>query len=222
VKELQKQDTAESGLLQAARTGDLDAFEKLVTRHEQRIYGLARRITGSNEDAQDVTQQTFLSAMQNLSRFHGKSAFFTWLATIATNAALKVVRKKRGLPTRSLDEATAPNADGKIPHPEFIADWRDNPERLIHKRETRRLLDSAISKLSPDYRAVFLLRDVEELSVRDTAKALTISENNVKVRLMRARLMLRERLTRFFGDKNRSYAPVDHSHNDPHNTGEQS
>jgi len=222
VKELQKQDTGELEILRAARTGDLDAFEKLVTRHEQRIYGLARRITGSDEDAQDVTQQTFLNAMQNLRGFRESSSFVTWLTAIAANVALKTVRKRRGLPTRSLDEATAPDAEGKIPHPEFIADWRENPERLVDRQETRRLLDSAISELPPDYRAVFLLRDVEELSVKETAKALDVTENNVKVRLLRARLMLRERLTRIFGDKNRSYAPVDHSHNDPHKTGEQS
>lgn len=222
MKELQKQDTGELEILRAARTGDLDAFEKLVTRHEQRIYGLARRITGSDEDAQDVTQQTFLNAMQNLRGFRESSSFVTWLTAIAANVALKTVRKRRGLPTRSLDEATAPDAEGKIPHPEFIADWRENPERLVDRQETRRLLDSAISELPPDYRAVFLLRDVEELSVKETAKALDVTENNVKVRLLRARLMLRERLTRIFGDKNRSYAPVDHSHNDPHKTGEQS
>ncbi|MFZ4397017.1 MAG: sigma-70 family RNA polymerase sigma factor, partial [Kiritimatiellia bacterium] len=111
-----------------------------------------------------------------------------WLTSIAAHAALKVVRKQRGLPTQSLDAATSPDDSGRIPHPEFIADWRETPDQLLQRTETRHLLDTAISGLDPGHRAVFLLRDVEEFSVRDTAKALRISEANVKVRLLRARL----------------------------------
>ena len=199
-------------LVRAARHGDLPAFEDLVTRHERRIYGLVRRIAGSEEDAQDVVQQTFLSAMQNLGGFRESAAFSTWLTTIAAHAALKVVRKRRGLPTQSLDAATSPDDEGRIPHPEFIADWREGPDRLAQRRETRRLLDSAIAELAPGHRAVFLLRDVEGLPVRETAKALGLSEANVKVRLLRARLQLRERLTRVFGDEKRRYKPGDHAH----------
>ncbi len=199
-------------LVRAAKKGDLAAFETLVRRHERRIYGLARRLTGSEHDAQDVTQQTFLSAVTNLSGFREAAAFSTWLTTIAANAALKTVRKRRGLPTTSLDEATDPDADGQIPHPEYIADWRETPDRLAERAETRQLLDAAIAELDPGSRAVFLLRDVEDLSVRDTAKALGISEGNVKVRLLRARMQLRERLTRVFGDGERRYQPGDHAH----------
>ena len=199
-------------LVHAARNGDLAAFEVLVTRHERRIYWLARRITGFKEDAQDVTQQTFLSAIQGLAGFRGTSSFSTWLTTIAANTALKIVRKRRGLPTTSLDEATAPDEDGQIPHPEYIADWRETPDLLAQRAETHQLLDVAIAELAPTHRAVFLLRDVEIISVRDTAKALGISEANVKVRLLRARMQLRERLTRVFGDEKRRYKPGDHPH----------
>jgi len=207
-------------LVRAAKNGDLSAFNTLVKRHERRIYGLARRFTGSEQDAQDVTQQTFLSAIEHLAGFRETAAFTTWLTTIAANAAMKVLRKRRGLPTTSLNEATEPDNEGRIPHPEFIADWRDNPERLVNSRETRKMLDAAIAELDSNHRAVFLLRDVEELSIADTAKALHISESNVKVRLLRARLQLRERLTRLFGDEKRRYAPVDHSHDYTHKTGE--
>ncbi len=200
----------DSDLVRAAKNGELTAFEALVKRHERRIYGLARRLTGSEHDAQDVTQQTFLSAVENLSGFRGTAAFSTWLTTIAANASLKVVRKRRGLPTTSLDEATEPNDDGHIPHPEYIADWRETPDRLAQRAETHQLLDSAIAELDPGHRAVFLLRDVEDISVRDTAKALRISEGNVKVRLLRARMQLRERLTRVFGDEARLYKPGNH------------
>jgi RNA polymerase sigma-70 factor (ECF subfamily) len=193
---------AEDGdLVRLAKGGDLAAFEALVSRHEQRIYGLARRLTGSDEDAQDVTQQTFLSAMRKLDGFREAAAFSTWLSTIAVNAALKVVRKRRGLPSTSLDAAVEPDSDGHIPHPDYIADWRDTPDRLAQQAETSRLLDAAIAQLDPGQRAVFLLRDVEDLSIRETAKALRLSEANVKVRLLRARMQLRERLTRAFGDK---------------------
>ena len=202
----------DSALVRASRNGDMDAFETLVSRHERRIYSLARRMTGSVEDAQDVTQQTFISALRNLSRFRETAAFSTWLTTIAANAALRTVRKRRGLPTQSLDEATTPDEAGRIPHPEFIADWRETPDQLLQRAETRHLLDASIAGLTPVYRAVFLLRDVEEFSVRETAKALGITEANVKVRLLRARLHLRESLTRALGDKAYRYEPAGHTH----------
>ena len=209
---LRIENSSDQDLVRAAKDGDLAAFETLVKRHERRIYGLARRLTGSEHEAQDVTQQTFLSAVKNLSGFRETAAFSTWLTTIAANAALKVVRKRRGLPTTSLDEATEPDEDGQIPHPEYIADWRETPDRLAQRAETHRLLDAAIAKLDAGHRAVFLLRDVEDLSVRDTAKTMGISEANVKVRLLRARLQLRERLTRVFGDEKRRYKPGKHTH----------
>lgn len=199
-------------LVQAAKQGDLDAFEALVTRYERRVYSLARRITGSTADAEDVTQQTFLSAMRGLSAFREQASFSTWLTSIAAHAALKIGRKRQGLPTVSLDAATERDAEGRLPHPEFIADWTEAPDRLAQRRETRRLLDSAIAELDPGHRAVFLLRDVEGLSVKETSKALDLSEGNVKVRLLRARLQLRERLTRAFGDASRHYDPTDHHH----------
>lgn len=199
-------------LVRAAREGDLGAFETLVTRHERRVYGLARRLTGSEHDAQDVTQQAFLSAIQNLGRFRQEAAFSTWITTLAAHAAFRVARKRRGLPTTSLDEASAPDGEGHIPHPDYIADWRETPDRLAQRAETHRLLDDAIAELDPGFRAVFLLRDVEDLSVRETAKALGLSEANVKVRLLRARLQLRERLTRAFGDDSRRYKPGKHAH----------
>ena len=194
-------------LVQAAKTGDLDAFEELVNRHERRLYTLARRITANEQDAEDVTQEAFLSALEHLSDFREESSFGTWLARIATHAALKIIRKRKGLPTESLD-ATA--EDGALPHPEYIADWRESPERLAQRNETARLIDDALEKLDEGHRLVFLLRDVEGLSVKETADALGLSEANVKVRLLRARLQLREHLTRAFGDEHKRVAPHQH------------
>jgi RNA polymerase sigma-70 factor, ECF subfamily len=191
-------------LVARAQAGDLDAFETLTTRHEQRIYSIAFRILRHEQDAEDVTQQTFLSALEGLAGFRGESGFATWLLRIATHAALKVIRKRKGLDTVSLEEATENREDhGSIPHPEYIADWRQSPEELVHRGEVQDLLERALANLDEKHRLVFLLRDVEGLSVKETAAALGISEANVKVRLLRARLQLREQLTRTLGDPTR-------------------
>ncbi len=188
-------------LVHAAKAGDLAAFEELATRHERQIYSLAYRILQNPHDAEDVTQQAFLSAVENLAKFREESSFATWLYRIATFAALKVIRKRKGLDTLSLEETTEPREDyGSIPHPEYIADWKQSPEQLVERNETQRLLDDALAKLDEKHRLVFVLRDVEGLSVAETAEALGLTESNVKMRLLRARLQLREELTRTLGD----------------------
>jgi RNA polymerase sigma-70 factor (ECF subfamily) len=160
-----------------------------------------------------VTQHTFLSAVEHLAGFREEASFSTWLLRIATHAALKVVRKRRGLPTVSLEEMTEPQEGYEgIPHPEFIADWRQSPEELAQNNEIRRLLDDALAELDENHRVVFLLRDVEGMSVKETADSLGLSEANVKVRLLRARLQLRERLTRKLGDPMRQLVRPAHSH----------
>jgi len=200
-------------LVRRAKAGDLDDFEELVGRHERQVYTLALRIVQNPHDAEDVTQQAILSALENLAGFREEARFATWLYRIATHAALKIIRKRQGLHTVSLEEATEPR-DGtdEIPHPEFIADWRQSPEELVERNETRRLLDEALAQLDEKHRLVFLLRDVEGLSVKETADALGLSEANVKVRLLRARLQLRERLTRYFGDESRPVVRSHHHH----------
>ena len=194
------------------KAGELDAFEALTHRYEQRVYSLALRMLRQQQDAEDVTQQTFLSALENLDGFRGDASFATWLLRIATHAALKVIRKQKGLDTISLEEATD-EADGydTIPHPEYIADWRHSPEQLVQKNEIQRLLDDALAKLDEKHRLVFLLRDVEGLSVKETAEALGLSEANTKVRLLRARLQLREQLTRTLGDPERRVVRAPHN-----------
>jgi len=198
-------------LLRRAKAGDLGAFETLTTRYERQVYSLALRILRQEQDAEDVTQQTFLSALENLAGFREEAGFSTWLFRIATYAALKVIRKRKGLDTVSLEAATEPqDSYDTIPHPEFIADWRQSPELLAQQHETRQLIDEALAQLNEKYRLVFLLRDVEGMSVKETAEALGISDTNVKVRLLRARLQLREQLTRAFGDERRRLAPHRH------------
>ncbi len=194
-------DASDADLVKEAKAGDLEAFEALTMRYEARVYSLALKMLRHEQDAEDVTQQAFLSALENLDGFRGEAAFSTWLFRIAAHAALKVIRKRKGLDVVSLDEATeaAPGSE-TIPHPEYIADWRQSPEELAHRNEVRRLLDDALAQLDEKHRLVFLLRDVEGLSVKETAEVTGLSEANTKVRLLRARLQLRELLTRSLGD----------------------
>ena len=187
-------------LVRRAQAGDLDAFEALTQRHEQRVYGLAMRMLRQEHDAEDITQQTFLSVLEHLDGFRGEASFSTWVLRIASHAALKLIRKRKGLPTVSLDETPDDDDIHAVPHPEYIADWRQSPEELIHQHEIQRLLDEALARLDEKHRLVFLLRDVEGLSVKEAAAALDLSEANVKVRLLRARLQLREHLTQTLGD----------------------
>lgn len=191
----------DADLVRRAKAGELQAFEELVSRHERQIFTRASRILQNPHDAEDVTQQTFLSALEHLAGFREEASFATWLNRIATFAALKVIRKRKGLDTVSLEAATEPQEDyDSIPHPEYISDWKESPEQLVERNETRRLLDEALGRLDEKHRLVFLLRDVEGLSGKETAAALGLSEANVKVRLLRARLQLREHLTRTLGD----------------------
>jgi len=204
---------SDSELVARAKAGELDAFEALTHRYERRVYSLALRMLRHEQDAEDVTQQTFLSAVEGLDGFRGEASFATWLLRIATHAALKVIRKRKGLDTVSLEEMTE-EADSydSIPHPEYIADWRQSPEQLVLKNEIQRLLDDALAKLDEKHRLVFLLRDVEGLSVKEAAEALGLSEANTKVRLLRARLQLREELTQTLGDPDRRVVRNHHQH----------
>ena len=194
-------------LVGQARQGDLAAFESLVARHERWLYDVAFRIVRREHDAEEVVQQTFLSVIEHLKDFREESSFRTWVTRIATNHALALLRRRAVRKTVPLaDDRTAEGYD-QLPHPEYVASWRETPEQIASRRETRKLLDQALDDLDDKYRLVFLLRDVEGLSTAETARALEISTSNVKVRLLRARLMLRERLTRLFGDESTRVEP---------------
>jgi RNA polymerase sigma-70 factor (ECF subfamily) len=203
----------EADLVALAKAGELSAFEDLVQRYERVVYLLARRMLRNEQDAEDVTQQAFLSALEHLDRFREEASFKTWLLRIATHAALKVIRKRKGLDTVSLEEAVEVSEDrDSIPHPEYIADWRQSPEQLVERNETQLLLDEALGQLDEKHRLVFLLRDVEGMSVKETGDALNLTESNVKVRLLRARLQLREHLTRTLGDPRTRIEPYHAQH----------
>jgi RNA polymerase sigma-70 factor, ECF subfamily len=159
---------------------------------------MAKQITQSEEDAEDVLQETFLKAYSHLDDFKGNSKFYTWLVRIAVNEALMKLRKRRSDRTVPLDD---PIDTGQDEVPREIAVWDENPEEKYSREELGQILDEAIESLKPAYRTVFVLRDIEELSIEETAEALNLSISAVKSRLLRARLQLREKLTRQFKRK---------------------
>jgi RNA polymerase sigma-70 factor (ECF subfamily) len=188
----------ESALVARAQAGDQAAFASLVEQYQRKIYRLAKNITQNNEDAEDVLQETFLKAYEHLPGFQGNSKFYTWIVRIAVNQALMKLRKRKGDRFVSLDE---PVDTGEENVKREIAVWEDNPEQRYSQEEMQRILDEAVDDLKPDFRTVFVLRDIEELSTEETAEALGISVPAVKSRLLRARLALREKLTRQFKRK---------------------
>lgn len=176
------------------RRGDKEACAMCVRDHSTNVYNLALKLTGDLSAAEDVLQETFLSAFKAISRFEGKSQLSTWLYRIAHNAALMRLRKRQ-VDAVSLDEPVE-NAEG-IPEPREFADWSANPEAVLLGDELRRAMDDAIASLSETLKSVFVLRDVNQLSTAQTAEVLGLSEEAVKSRLLRARLALRERLTAY-------------------------
>jgi RNA polymerase sigma-70 factor, ECF subfamily len=197
-------------LVEQAKAGDFAAMESLLVKYERQIFGVARRIVQQHQDAEEVTQQTFLSVIEHLEEFREESQFRTWLLRIATNHALALLRKRTVRATHSLNEQASDETYEGIPHPEYIAVWNETPEELAVRQETRQYVDDALATLNEKYRLVFVLRDIEELSTQETADILGLTQEAVKVRLLRARLMLRERLTRLFGDESTRVTP--HSH----------
>jgi RNA polymerase sigma-70 factor, ECF subfamily len=188
----------ESTLVAQAKAGDQNAFAELVNRYERKIYRLAKNITRNDEDAEDVLQDAFLKAYTHLDSFKGDSKFYTWIVRIAVNEALMRLRKRKNDRSVPLDE---PVELGEETVQREIAVWEDNPEQQYSQEEWRRILDEAVDSLKPDFRTVFVLRDIEELSTEETAETLGISVPAVKSRLLRARLALREKLTRQFKRK---------------------
>jgi RNA polymerase sigma-70 factor (ECF subfamily) len=201
----------ENELLHRAKKGDFAAFQSLVSGLQPRVYGLAFRILHQSQDAEDVTQQTFMSMIEHIATFREESSVATWALKIATNHALKILRKRRTVTMVSMTDMTREDSYSDIPHPEFIAPWSQTAEEIAVQTEFRTELETALRELDDKYRLVFVLRDIEELSVRETAEALDLTESNVKVRLLRARLALRERLTKKFGDEMQVMIP-DHKH----------
>ncbi len=183
----------ESVLVTEAKAGSYEAFEELVNRYEKKIYRLGLNLTGNPEDAEDMLQETFLKAYEHLPNFREDSRFYTWIVRIAINQGLMKLRKRRSSKEVQMEDAT--NDDGEVIPREF-ADWRPNPEQEMERAELENILQNAARALPMTFRTVFFLRDVEGLSTEETAEMLNLSEGAVKARLFRARLRLREELSK--------------------------
>lgn len=183
-------------LVHACKTGDAAAFEQLVKRYASRLLSIAQHVTHNREDAQDAVQEAFLKVFRRLTQFQENSQFSTWLFRITVNESLMKLRKRRSIREVSIDEDFQ-NDEGMTPFD--LADWDPNPEELYRETELRNILRSTLQKLQPGLRVVFVLRDIEGLSIDETAEVLELTPVAVKARLWRARLQLRERLSKYFG-----------------------
>lgn len=191
----------DEALVDRAKAGDFAAFEQLVSAHQERVYRLALRMMGTESDAQEVVQDALLSAWRNLQKFEGKSQFGSWLYRIAANAALMMLRTRRRHPQVSMEEVTALGAD-ETGVDGFGAgagdDWSKRPDDQLQSSELRAAIQSAVDALPESSRQVFMVRDVDGLSTEETAETLGLSVPAVKTRLHRARLALREAISRYF------------------------
>jgi len=182
-------------LVHASQGGDVSAFEELVGRYDRKLFRIAEHITHNREDSQDAVQEAFLKAFQHVGDFREHSQFSTWLIRITVNQALMKLRKRRTTKEVPLDEDF--QAEGDV-FPREVADWAPNPEELYRVSELRDILIKALEGLRPILRTVFVLRDIEELSIDQTAEILQLTPSAVKARLWRARLQLREILSDYF------------------------
>ncbi|MGQ9850556.1 MAG: RNA polymerase sigma factor [Aggregatilineaceae bacterium] len=185
----------DADLVARLQAGDQAAYAQLVEEHAGKIYRLALRLMGNQADAEDVLQETFLSAFKSIDRFEARSSLSTWLYRIASNAALMRLRRKE--PEQVSVDEPLERDDGEL-IPRQLFDFCCLPEEDLLRDEARAELNRAIEELPPSLRSVFVLRDIEGLSTEETAEALDLSVSAVKSRLMRARLKLRERLSLYF------------------------
>jgi RNA polymerase sigma-70 factor, ECF subfamily len=181
----------EQALIERIRAGDSEAFYDLIRPHERAIYVTAFSILQDPSEAEDVAQETVLKAFRNLHQFRGDARFGTWLVTIAINESRMRLRSRQRARLESLDAAIPDDPDYV---PIQLRDWREIPSQTLERQELREALTRALASLDDKYREVLVLRDVQLLSVAETAELLAITPGTVKVRLLRARLQMRDRL----------------------------
>lgn len=188
----QKFKGSQAELIQKACQGDKEAFYALVQPCERAVYGAAISILNNPADAEEVAQEAVLKAFAHVGRFRAEAKFSTWLVQITINEALVRLRKDRRHLYESVDQAQT-GEDSEY-FPKDFADWHEIPSEALERTELREALRRAIASLGPRYRQVFILRDIQHLSIEETAKNLGISQGSVKIRLLRARLQMREAL----------------------------
>jgi RNA polymerase sigma-70 factor (ECF subfamily) len=197
IPELHSKVTRERELIERVLAGEKDLFYELIRPCERGVFLAAASILGNDADAEDAAQEAFLKAYRNLDRFRQESKFSTWLIQIAINNARMKLRKDRRYLYASIDAGEETTEGDYIPTD--LADWRKIPSEALEQSELREALNKALNSLPEKYRIVIILRDVQQMSIAETAKALGISEENVKTRTSRARLQMRDRLAPGWG-----------------------
>jgi RNA polymerase sigma-70 factor (ECF subfamily) len=197
IPELHSKVTRERELIERVLAGEKDLFYELIRPCERGVFLAAASILGNDADAEDAAQEAFLKAYRNLDRFRQESKFSTWLIQIAINNARMKLRKDRCLLHKAIDAGQETTEGDYIPTD--FADWREIPSEALEQSELREALNKALNSLPEKYRIVFILRDVQQMSIAETAKALGVSEENVKTRTSRARLQMRDRLAPGWG-----------------------
>ena len=192
----------EKELVQRAQAGDFKAFAELIGAHKSKIYGLARKLSGNDQDAEDIVQDTFLKAIDKIDQFRQEASFGTWLYTIALNESRAHFAKRKQSDLKPIEEYLPAGhaGDHQTADHHRLFDWQD-PGRVMEKEELRRTIDRYIAELPYKYREAFVLRYVEEMSVKEVAKAINESEAATKSRILRARLALRDQLAEFFEER---------------------
>ena len=186
-------------LVARARARDLGAFEQLIDRHEDRLYRVAMRLLRNENDAREVLQDALLSAWQNLDSFAGRAQFGSWIYRVTVNAALMLLRSRRRRPTVSVEDLAPGVLDEAIgASHDSGSDWSKRPDEQLQSGELKQHIEGALDQLPEILRLVFVLRDVEGMSTEETAEILDITIPTVKTRLHRARLALREAISRYF------------------------
>ena len=189
--------------LNKLQSGDHEELTKMVQQYTDPIYRVALRMLNNQAEAEDVLQETFIKALRSLDNFEGRSNLSTWLYRIAVNESLMLIRKRK--PEVSILNDESSDEDNEGISVSQIVDWCCLPESEFLSNETRNELNNAIQKLPENLRSVFILRDIEGLSITETAQALELTETNVKTRLLRARMKLREELSVYFGERLTEY-----------------
>jgi RNA polymerase sigma-70 factor (ECF subfamily) len=182
----------ERNLVERAKSGDQSAFRAIMEQNNRRLYRVARAVMKDDNEAEDVVQETYLRAFSNLSKFRGESSLTTWLTRIALNEALGRKRKQRAMVTLETVETAQQTSAHIIQFPAMSTET--DPERTAAQHEIRRLLEHAMDALPEPFRVVFVMRDVEEMSIEEAASQLGIRPETVKTRLHRARRLLRQSL----------------------------
>lgn len=193
--------TSESDLLEGLRRGDPAAYRQFVEMNSASVYNVALKLLGDEQEAEDVLQETFMSAFQAIDSFEARSKLSTWLYRIAYNASLMRLRKRKQMTTFSLDRPPLDEDLAEVSASRQLVDWSAVPDDELLTAEAREEMDRAIAELPEPLRSTFVLRDIQGLSGAETAEVLGITVQAVKTRLHRARMRLRDRLSDYFSER---------------------